>query len=440
MIKNKIGPGIHLNLNVRGLSKSATLAINELGNSLIREGRRVYKLGFGQSPFPVPPSIVTELQANAHQKDYLPVLGLEPLRKAVAGYYRRTQSLSYSHDNILIGPGSKELMFLLQFCYCGDLVLPSPSWVSYAPQAAILGRRIHWLPTYPQERWCLKPEALDTLCAQDPERPRLVVLNYPSNPAGTTYSTDELRNLAEVARKYNLLLLSDEIYGEFHFAGPHISIAQFYPEGTIISGGLSKWCGAGGWRLGTFAFPKALGWLKNAMCAVASETYTSVSAPIQYAAIKAFEGSPEIEEYLVQARRVLKALGEYVAELLQEHGVKVVAPAGAFYLFPDFSSCQHISGKDSILSSQDLCNRILKETGVALLPGSDFGRPADEWTARLAYVNFDGAEALAGVSQIPSNKPLGKDFLETYCSNCLQGVRSLCEWLGGKHGDFGKAD
>ncbi|MFH0920237.1 MAG: aminotransferase class I/II-fold pyridoxal phosphate-dependent enzyme [Fibrobacterota bacterium] len=425
----RIGPDVHLNLNVRGLSKSATLAINEMSKSLMREGRRVYKFGFGQSPFPVPPSVVSALQANAYQKDYLPVAGLEPLREAVAGYYRRTQSLSFNDDNILIGPGSKELMFLLQFCYYGDLVLPTPAWVSYAPQAAILGRRICYLPTCAKDRFCLKPEALATMCAGDPKCPRLLVLNYPSNPAGTTYSADELKALARVARRYKMLILSDEIYGEFHYSGPHVSIARFYPEGTIISSGLSKWCGAGGWRLGTFAFPKALEWLRNAMTAVASETYTSVSAPIQYAAINAFQGGPEIEEYLAQSRRVLKTLGNHVAGVLTKHGVQVIQPSGAFYLFPDFSSCKRVKREKGGLSSKDLCNRILKDTGVALLPGSDFGRSANELTARLAYVNFDGTQALAGASRVPLNKPLGRDFLETYCSDCLQGIQCLCKWL-----------
>src|SRR5690606_12101120 len=108
-----------------------------------------------------------------------------------------------------------------------------------------------------------------------------------SNPHGYTYCNEELKAIAAVAREYRMLVLADEIYGEVHFLGKHTSIAQYYPEGTIVSSGLSKWCGAGGWRLGTFAFPAQLQWLKNAMATAASETYTSTSAPIQYAAVKA---------------------------------------------------------------------------------------------------------------------------------------------------------
>jgi len=130
-------PDVNLNLNVRGLHQSATLAINERSDELRSQGKTVFKLGLGQSPFPVPHSVVEELKINAHQKDYLPVKGLEKLREAVAEYHCRADGICYSPDNVLIGPGSKELMFLLQYVYYGDLVIPTPSWVSYSPQALI---------------------------------------------------------------------------------------------------------------------------------------------------------------------------------------------------------------------------------------------------------------------------------------------------------------
>jgi aspartate aminotransferase len=248
----------HLNLNVRGLPVSATLGINELSNQLKAQKKDVYKLGLGQSPFPVPESVVEELKMNAHQKDYLPVRGLPSLQEAVANYYQRTQELYFDPEHILVGPGSKELMFILQLAYYGDLVIPTPSWVSYAPQAHIIGRHVYWLPTRSDNRWLLTPQELEKLCKKDPSKPRIVILNYPNNPTGCSYSETELKELADVASYYNLIILSDEIYGELNFTGSHVSIARYYPEGTIISSGLSKWCGAGGWRLGTFTFPSSL--------------------------------------------------------------------------------------------------------------------------------------------------------------------------------------
>lgn len=113
-------PDVNLNLNVRGLPLSATLEINERCNELKNKGRMIYKLGLGQSPFPVPQTVVEELKLNAHQKSYLPVKGLGILREAVANYHYRNHRVSRSSDDVLIGPGSKELMFLLQYVYYGE--------------------------------------------------------------------------------------------------------------------------------------------------------------------------------------------------------------------------------------------------------------------------------------------------------------------------------
>lgn len=424
-------PEVILNLNVRGLKQSATLAINEYSALMMREGRKVYRFGLGQSPFPVPQPVVDELRANAHQKDYLPVQGLYTLRESVAAYHRRMHGIERGADDVLIGPGSKELMFVLQLVYYGDLVIPIPSWVSYAPQARIVGRQIHWIQTLPGNDWRLMPEDLDAFCRDDPNRPRIVILNYPSNPTGDTYTADELKALARVARKYKVILVSDEIYGELHHRGRHVSIARCYPEGTIISGGLSKWCGAGGWRLGTFTFPPTLSWLLDAMATVASETYTSTSAPIQYAAVRAFAGGAEIEAYLTQARRVLRHLGRQVCRSLRAAGASVSDPVGAFYLFPDFSPLREALAQHGIKDSAMLCKRLLEETGVAALPGVDFGRPATELTLRLAYVDFDGARALSAAQQVPLDRELDAEFLELYCPNVIQGMTAMTGWLKG---------
>lgn len=166
---------INLNLNVRGLNQSATLWINERSNELIRQGKTVYKLGLGQSPFPVPEIVQEALRQNAHQKDYLPVKGLFPLREAIAEFNFRYQGIKCSANDIIIGPGSKELIFILQLVYYGELIIPTPSWVSYSPQARIAGRHVNWVPTSEDNDWRLSPEKLDLICWSDPNRPRVVI-------------------------------------------------------------------------------------------------------------------------------------------------------------------------------------------------------------------------------------------------------------------------
>jgi aspartate aminotransferase len=419
----------HLNLNVRGLPLSATLQINEQSNELLAAGKQVYKLGLGQSPFPVPQVVVDELKVNAHRKDYLPVRGLPALQEAVADYFERTQGLTFRPQHVLVGPGSKELMFVLQLVYYGDLVIPTPSWVSYAPQAHIIGRPVRWVPTSARNKWLLTAEELERVCADDPSKPRIVILNYPNNPTGYSYSDAELKDLAAVAGKYKVIMLSDEIYGELQYDGGHCSIARHYPEGTIISSGLSKWCGAGGWRLGTFAAPKELEWLVKGMATVASETFTSTSAPIQYAAVRAFSGGVAIERYLWQSRRVLKALGDLVHATFSGLGLSMAPLEGGFYAFPDFSPLRDRLAARGITNNAQLCTRLLEETGVAILPGTCFGRPADELTARLAYVDFDGSRALAAAEQVPVDLALGKEFLQRNCDKVVVALARMVDWL-----------
>jgi aspartate aminotransferase len=214
-----------------------------------------------------------------------------------------------------------------------------------------------------------------------------------------------------------------------NFKGEHVSVARFYPEGTIISSGLSKWCGAGGWRLGTFSFPPELKWIMDAMAAAASETYTSVSAPIQYAAIRAFKCGINIERYLWRVRKILQRLAEDSVKILQEGGVMVHMPDGAFYLFIDctpFTARLHERG---IMNSRDMCEQLLQDTGVAILPGAAFNRPANELSARIATVNFDGAKALAKCETIPLDQPLPENFSQTYCKQVLDGLKKMVKWL-----------
>ena len=422
-------PELPIHPNVRGLLRSPTMAIQEECDRLRAAGRRVYRLGLGQSPFPVPVAVVEELRANATRKEYLPVCGLPELREAVADYHRRRADLPATGDDVLVGPGSKELMFLLQIVYDGEVLIPTPAWVSYAPQARIAGRTVQFLHARPADGWRLTPDALDAFCVAGVPRPRIMVLNYPSNPTGSTYDAAELQALAEVARRHRVVVLSDEIYGELHHRGAHESIARHYPEGTIVASGLSKWCGAGGWRLGTFTFPRALRWLREAMSVVASESYTTTSAPIQYAAVRAFRGGLRIERYLRHARRVLAALAASLVARLAAAGVRLGPPAGAFYLFPDRSALAPQLRERGISTSDELTRRLLAETGVACLPASVFGRPPEELALRLSYVDFDGPRALAAAEAVPPDEALDEAFVRAHCAPTLEAVDRLCGWL-----------
>jgi aspartate aminotransferase len=165
------------------------------------------------------------------------------------------------------------------------------------------------------------------------------------------------------------------------------------------------------------------------MAVVASETFTSTSAPIQYAAVRAFQGGIEIERYLWNSRRILKALGNYMYEKFVETGISVDRPEGAFYMFPSFKNFRDKLLSKSIDTSAKMCTTILEETGVAILPGSAFGRPTDEFTARLAYVDFDGARAIASAEVMAKDKELDIEFLERNCEKVLIATEKICDWF-----------
>ncbi|MDA7583495.1 aminotransferase class I/II-fold pyridoxal phosphate-dependent enzyme [bacterium] len=399
---------------VKNLKPSSTLLINETSRKLEEQGKKIYKFGFGQSPFKVPEDVVEELKNNSHQNKYLPMQGLLELRNAVAKYTSKKKNFEYKSENVIIGPGSKELMFLLHVIFDGEIILPAPSWVSYAPQA-ILGRnKIQILQTKRENNWFPTAVEIEKVILKDKNKNYLLFLNSPNNPSGQI--CENLGEISEIANKYNLIILSDEIYSELTFEDSFKSISNFCPEKTIISTGLSKWCGAGGWRLGYFLIPDNLLDIKNMINVLASETFSAVSAPIQYAAIKAYEN--DHSNYINKSKNILSAVGNYVYENLKSNKILINKPQGGFYLMPEFLN-------KKFKSSSEMCDSILNDTGVALLPGSDFGFEETKMLARLSFTDFDGQEFM---NKIEDNQKIENDHIANLAPKIIEGVDKLKKW------------
>ena len=399
---------------IKNLKPSSTLLINEISNKLEREGKKIFKFGFGQSPFNVPQDIVNELKGNAHQNKYLPMQGLEDLRVSIASYISKKKDYKYSSSNIIVGPGSKELMFLLQILFEGEIILPAPSWVSYAPQAIIGRNKIKWIQAKSENNWFPTAKEIEDVLKKDKQKKYLVFLNSPNNPSGQVCTN--LSEISQLTKKYNLYFLSDEIYSELTFEDNYQSISNYCPENTIISTGLSKWCGAGGWRLGYFILPNNLSEITNQLKVLASETFSSVSSPIQYAAIVAHKN--DHTNYINHSKNILKSVGNYVYENLKSNNVLINKPQGGFYLLPEF-----INKKFS--TSTELCNNILKETGVALLPGSDFGFSEKKLLARLSYTDFDGENFM---NNTVHNEEINYEKIKKYAPKIIEGTNRLKDW------------
>ena len=399
---------------IKNLKPSSTLLMNEESKNLEKEGKQIFKFGFGQSPFQIPEDVVNELKKNSHQNKYLPMQGLSELRDAVALYTSNKKGNNYKADNVIIGPGSKELMFLLHILFDGDVILPAPSWVSYAPQAIIGRNKVHWIETKRENNWFPTGEEIEKVISKNKNKNYLLFLNSPNNPSGQI--CENLDEIATVANKNNLIILSDEIYSELSFDTGFKSISNFCPEKTIISTGLSKWCGAGGWRLGYFIIPDSLKEIKNKLKVLASETFSSVSAPIQYAAISAYQN--DHSSYIRNSSNILKNVGEYVYENLKSNNVIISKPKGGFYLMPEF-----VNKKFS--TSSEMCKTILRDTGVALLPGSDFGCSEKKMLARLSFTDFDGSSFM---NDIKKNKNIDLNSINNFAPKIIEGTKKLREW------------
>ena len=399
---------------------SETLQINQLSLSRAESDQPVFKFGFGQSPFPVPVEITEELANAAYRKEYMSVQGHLPLRKAITTFHEAKEGKNWQAENIIIGSGSKILLFCVMAAFQeAEILLPAPSWVSYEPQGHLAGHKVSWLHTTFEQKWHLTPEQLDQHCLQreNPDIPLILVLNYPSNPTGQTYNTTELNALAEVMRKHNVIVIADEIYSLLSYEKDYSSIADFYPEGCIVSSGISKWCGAGGWRLGFMHIPPQLENLLSTVIGVASETYSCAPSPIQIAATKAYSCSNKTDIFLAKQIELLSEISQYCTEKLNDIGVKVHTAQGGFYLFPDFSKFIEPLKNKGIKTSQQLTTTLMEETGIALLPGSAFGMASSSLTTRLAFVDFDGSQIL-----FDGEQTLKYDKIK-------EGMTLLCHWL-----------
>ena len=400
--------------HIKSLRPAATLAINEKCKKLRAEGKKIFNFGFGGSPFSIPDKIVSALKNNAHKKEYLASVGLKELRDVIARYLNKNSNTDYKQEDIIIGPGTKQLMFLLQLGFDGEFIFPTGSWVSYEPQAIIAKNKVHWIQTSRENNWFPKPDDIEKKIKNIKSKNIILFINSPNNPSGAVCKN--LKEIAEIAKKHKIIILSDEIYTQLQFDGKYDSISKYYPEGTIISSGLSKWLGAGGWRLGFFAVPHQLKTILKMLQILSSESLSAVSAPIQYAAVEAF--SNDFSDFIKKTRNILFSVGNFVYNNLKSNNVLINPPQGGFYIMPEFLNSK-------FKNSGEMCDDILKKTGVALLPGSDFGFKPNKMLTRLSYTDFDGENFLKNYD---GSNNLDDDFIKKFAPNVVEGTKRLAEW------------
>lgn len=418
---------IQVNANIAKLKPSATLAINERVKSLRREGAKLYHFGFGQSPFPVPQLISEELTRHREKGGYLPSLGLPELRATIASYLGENQRTTFSPKGVLIGPGSKELLFQTLLLLQGITLIPKGSWVSYLPQVMAKGGGYDIINTSRENAYKLSPDQLTASCLKHKNSQKALILNSPNNPTGAVYDVSELAALAEVCRRFQVIVLSDEIYSLLNFKEEFSpSMAGHYPEGTIVFGGLSKIFSAGGYRLGYMALPEAMFELLPYYQAIFSETFSAVATPVQYAAVKAFEMPQVLLDEIAKNKAILGAVARFVVKELREGHIECTPPEGGFYTIIDLRHYREKFDHLGLKSSEDIAKHLLEHAGVALLPGSDFYFGADIPVFRMAFVDFDGGAWARIPLDLVSSNP---GHIREHAPGVYEGIATLKSFL-----------
>ncbi len=398
------------------------------------KGKTVYHLGFGESRFPVHPKLNAALQENTQQTSYLATQGLPQLRDAVAKFYTKNLKIETTSERVMVASGSKPLIYALQMALEADLILPIPSWVSYAPQAKLLNRRVLHIPATAANGYALTLDVLDRTVRQSNNPSKLLLLNSPSNPGGWMLDGSLIKEICDYCRAHNILIGSDEIYAlTAHGVQPHVSPAHYYPEGTIVFGGLSKHLSLGGWRLGVAILPTGeLGQqLLQGMKVIAGEIWSSPAAPIQHAAVTAYSDDPDILGYIGECAQIHAHRTRHFWDWLHEFGIPCPQPQGAFYLFPNFDSWKEQLAAHGVHTSDDLARHLLDHYQIATLPGTAFGVPAHELSLRLAtsYVDMESAEKAKSLLAAWRNDPDPVRLIEQHHPMLQATIRRFGEFM-----------
>ena len=362
-----VSPAERLSRRARALQPSLTLAIAAKAKQLREEGRDICSLSAGEPDFETPDFIcqaAADALAAGHTR-YGPAAGEPILREAIASKISRENGVPTSTAQVLVTNGGKQTLYNLFQVLLeeGDeALLPSPYWLSYPEIARLAGASVTLLPSRADQGFRLQADQLEAAITP---ASKLLVLNSPGNPTGTVLSRSDLEAIAAVLRRHpQVAVVCDEIY-EFLLAPGHShhSLAAVAPDlaDRIFSvNGCAKGWAMTGWRIGWLAGPQPV---VAAAIALQSQSTSNVCTFAQYGAAAALNGSRECVQAMAEQftqRRQLLSDG-----LRAIDGVQLQAPEGAFYAFPDLS---HYG-----LDSMTLCNRLLEETGLAVVPGAAFG-------------------------------------------------------------------
>lgn len=377
---------ITLSKKISEISPSMTLAISAKANEMKANGEKVISFGVGEPDFNTPEHIINAAKdaLDKGYTKYVAAAGLPALKKAIAKKLKDENGLDYDPSQIVVCNGGKHAIYNAMYAVLeeGDEVLiPKPYWLTYPEVVMCCGGVPVYIYATPRHGYKVTAAQIEAMITP---RTKMLILNSPCNPTGAVYTEEEIRAIAEVCVKHNIVVLSDEMYEKLIYGGEtHFSIAAVSPEMkelTIIVNGVSKSYAMTGWRLGFVAAPKHVA---KAIGSFQSHTTSNVNTMTQYAAIAAYEGDQKPMEDMVKAFGERRKKMLEVLEGMKSLGLDYVKPDGAFYVM---LLCYNLYGKSydgvKINGSMDFCDMLLTHEKVAATPGICFG---DDDAIRLSY-------------------------------------------------------
>ncbi len=370
---------------------STTLAVDSLAKQMQAEGKDVIGFGTGEPDFDTPDNIkAAAIKAIEDGKTkYTPAAGLIDLRKAVAARLKLDLDYDYDYTQITIASGAKHSVFIALMAiinYGDEVILPAPYWVSYYEMIRMSGGVPLIVAAGEEQNFKITPEQLEKAVGK---RTKAIILNNPSNPTGMLYTKAELEGIAEVCKKYDLYVISDEIYFSLVYDDKEFtsfaSLSQDAYERTILINGVSKSYAMTGWRIGYAAANKQI---SKVMANYLSHSTGAPGTMNQYAAIEALSGPQDGTEAM---RKVFEVRRNYIVKRINEiPGVSCIVPDGAFYVMMNI---QQLVGKTLggrlIENDDDFAVAFLEGGHVAVVPCSGFGAPGFvRWTYAASMENI----------------------------------------------------
>lgn len=389
--------------------KSATLKSKEILLKRKELNLSTYNFGLGENPFKQPDKLIKVFSNNVHKKFYNNIDMFPKIKKLIKENYSID---NYKVENVILGNGLKEILFLVQMAFNGKIIHLHPSWVSYKEQTNLLNKKTIDFNTKFENNYKILPNELEILL-KNIEDDKMIIFNSPCNPTGILYTDKELKEISKIFNKYNCVIFADEIYLELCYKKNNYTISKYCPNLTIRGTSLSKTFASGGWRCGWATFPKNLNELFNKVNVLSSSICSCITTPLIPVLGYVMKNKDEFNFYIKNVTNIFyKITIELYQLIINNTKILVPKPYAAWYLFLDFRNYTEKLNKLEIYTSAQLSEYLLNNFGIITVDGKSFSH--DHLSLRLSCIDFD---------------PVSNFFISTYNNNMKEGINKIIEFL-----------